>query len=104
MYDIVPMPAFHTDNRPIPTAEYESRLNGAIVKVHFILTSWAFLRTKVKVWEIIVLMPPIPAVKLPMKKRDIRDGPVTSQSKESKNVLKCCAMIVKMFLMYVVQL
>jgi hypothetical protein len=38
--DIAPLPAFDINGDPLRPSQYERLLKGAIVEVHFALTSW----------------------------------------------------------------
>ncbi|KAF8529411.1 hypothetical protein JB92DRAFT_3139600 [Gautieria morchelliformis] len=87
-HDISPLPAFDINGDPIIPSQYDIFLKGAIVKVHFTLTSWVFAGRSVKamsipvIREMLVISPPKPLVASPMKRKNIRDGHSTSPKKK----------------------
>jgi hypothetical protein len=88
-HDIVPIPAFDIDGEPIKPSLYDRYLKGAVVEVHFALTSWVFAGKNPKamnipvIREIFLIVPPMPAVASPMQRKNIRDGPSTSPKKQA---------------------
>ncbi|KAF8526692.1 hypothetical protein JB92DRAFT_2826455 [Gautieria morchelliformis] len=87
-HDISPLPTFEVNGDPIVPSQYNRLLKGAIVEVHFALTSWVFAGRSAKamsipmIREMLVISPPKPPVASPMKRKNIRDGPSTIPKKK----------------------
>ncbi|KAF8503845.1 hypothetical protein JB92DRAFT_3123363 [Gautieria morchelliformis] len=87
-HEISPLPAFDVNGDPIVPSQYDRLLKGAVVEVHFALTSWVFAGRSAKamsipvIREMLVISPPKPPVASPMKRKNIRDGPSTSPKKK----------------------
>jgi hypothetical protein len=54
-HDIAPLPAFNINGDPIRPSQYKRLLKGAIVEVHFALTSWVFAGKNPKAMNIPVI-------------------------------------------------
>ncbi|KAF8480565.1 hypothetical protein JB92DRAFT_2837643 [Gautieria morchelliformis] len=79
-HDFSPLPAFDVNGDPIVPSQYDRLLKGAVVEVHFALTSWVFAGRSAKamsiplIREMLVISPPKPPVASPMKRKNVRDG------------------------------
>lgn len=89
-HDLLPLPAYDINGDPIRPSQYERYLKGAVVEAHIALTSWVFTTRNPKamtvpiIREILVISPPKPLVASPMKRKNIKDGPLTSPKKKRR--------------------
>jgi len=98
---VCPLPAFDEDHTPLDPGEYQKKLRGAIVQVHFALMHYFIKQEKKSVFtavirEIVVLRSPPAAPVNPLKRGWLADGPVmarpnaTKRTRDVSTATYCC--------------
>ena len=91
MHNISPLPAYNEDHSLIAPNDYQRKLCGAIVQVHFALIHYFIKQSKKSVFtavtrEILVLRAPVPAPLNPLKRARLTDGPAIGSSTDWKKL------------------
>ena len=101
-HTVVPLPAFDEDHEPIAPEEYQRKLSGAVVEVHFALMHYLIKQEKKSVFtavvrQIVVLRaPPAPPVN-PLKRAWLSDGPMLTGTQKMKKTAKVCLFVMHIF-------
>ncbi|KIN95116.1 hypothetical protein M404DRAFT_166677 [Pisolithus tinctorius Marx 270] len=92
---VCPLPAFDQDHRPIAACDYQRKLCGAVVIVHFALIHYYFKQDKKSVFsgvlhEMVVLCEPPPPPTNPLKRSVYGGGPSFAHMPTTKKVRQVC--------------
>jgi hypothetical protein len=88
-HTIQPLPAFDINGNRIPPTEYERKLAGAIVEVHFALLYHHIKKSNrisfnAEAREINILHPPISNIRNPLKSSKCKSHPTSSNNPSKK--------------------
>jgi hypothetical protein len=88
-HTINPLPAYDLDRKLIPPAQYESKLCGAVVEVHFAFFHHHIRSSKRHIFnavlrDMIVLRPPSNMPSSPLKRRKLGAGPASDMPFKGK--------------------
>lgn len=88
-HNVVPLPAFDKDDDHITPEEYQQKLSGAVVEVHFGMMHYFIKQDKKSIFsavvcQIIVLCPPVAPPVNPLKWVHLSDGPTLSSGCSTK--------------------
>ena len=90
-HNVVPLPAFDEVHDPIAPEDYERKLSGAVVEVHFALMHYLIKQEKKSVFtavvrQIVVLRPPPAPPMNPFKRARLSDGPMLTGSRKVRKL------------------
>lgn len=101
-HNVIPLPAFDEDHEHIAPEDYQRKLSGAVVEVHFALMHYLIKQEKKSVFtavvrQIVVLRaPPAPPVN-PLKRARLSDGPMLTGTRKIKKTAKVGLSVVHIF-------
>jgi hypothetical protein len=92
-HNIQPLPAYDENHDLIPPSQYESKLKGALVKVHMAIYHHRIKSSKRDIFnavlrELIVLAPPAAMPTSPFKRRRLNEGPSTEHRNKGKTPIR----------------
>ena len=92
-HNIQPLPVYDENHNLIPPSQYESKLKGALVKVHMAICHHHIKSSKRDIFnvilrELIVLTPPAAMPTSPFKRRRLNKGPSTKCRNKGKTPIR----------------
>ena len=101
-HNVVPLLAFDEDHEHIAPEDYQRKLSGAVVEVHFALMHYLIKQEKKSVFtavvrQIVVLRPPPAPPVNPLKRARLSDGPMLTGTRKMKKTSKVHCFIIVIF-------
>ena len=101
-HNVVPLPAFDEDHEHIAPEDYQRKLSGAVVEVHFALMHYLIKQEKKSVFtaivrQIVVLRPPPAPPVNPLKRARLSDGPMLTGTRKIKKTSNVRCWVIHIF-------